>query len=131
MPSRELIQERARGGNQAEPSQPARFATITVLSPSANTIDEVGFDISGSGIAFASLTTRIGPLDVSSDLYTIDLATGGATLVGAIGQSGGPGAIITRDIAAPVGTPVPEPGAAGLAALGLAALAGRKIRRGR
>ena len=116
------------GGVNGTPS-PNGGQLTTIGALGANTIDEVGFDISGSGVAFASLTTRIGPLDVSSDLYTIDLGTGAATLVGAIGQSGGPGAFITRDIAAPVGTPVPEPGAAGLVALGLAALAGRKFRR--
>ena len=116
------------GGVNGVPS-PNGGQLTTIGGLGANTIDEVGFDISGSGIAYASLTTRIGPLDVSSDLYTIDLGTGAATLVGAIGQTGGPGAFITRDIAAPVGTPVPEPGVAGLLALGLAALAGRKSRR--
>jgi hypothetical protein len=116
------------GGVNGTPS-PNGGQLTTIGSLGANTIDEVGFDISGSGVAYASLSTRIGPLDTSSDLYTIDLGTGAATFVGSIGQFGGPGAFITRDIAAPVGTPVPEPGAPGLVALGLAVLAGRKVRR--
>jgi hypothetical protein len=58
-------------------------------------------------------------LDTSSDLYTIDLLTGAATLVGSIGQAAGLGAIITQDIAAPVGLAVPEPQTCALFVLGL------------
>ncbi len=115
-----------QGGINGAPS-PNGGALTTIGALGVNTIDDVGFDISGlTGIAYASLTSRIGPLDTSSDFYVIDLATGAATLVGAIGQFGGPGAFITRDIAAPVGTSVPEPGAIGFAAFGLAMLAGRR-----
>ncbi len=52
----------------------------TVGALGANTSDRVGFDITGDdGIAYAALTTGAG-----SSLYTIDLATGQATLAGSI-----------------------------------------------
>ena len=93
-------------------------------------MDDKGTDLV-SGIAYASLSTRIGPLDTSSDLYTINLNTGAPTLVGSIGQMGGPGAFLTRDLAAPVGTPVPEPRLSGILAAGLIALAGARPGRTR
>ena len=53
----------------------------TVGSLGVNTTDNVGFDISqGTGTAYASLTVGGTP-----GLYTINLATGAATLVGTIG----------------------------------------------
>jgi hypothetical protein len=56
-----------------------------------NTSDLVGFDISGStGLAFASLTP---PTGAGSSLYTINLATGAATLVGTIDG----GSLLVRD----------------------------------
>jgi len=110
-----------QGGVNGVPSP--NGGQLTTIGPlGANTNNDVGFDISGlSGVAYASLTTRLGPLDTSSDLYTINLATGAATLVGSIGQAAGLGAIITQDIAAPVGVSVPEPqsGAMFLAGVGL------------
>jgi hypothetical protein len=107
-----------QGGLGGTPS-PNTGQLTTIGALGANTVDYVGFDISGmSGTAFASLTTRIGPLDTSSDLYTINLNTGAATIIGAIGAGGGPGAFLTRDIAAPVGLAVPEPGVIGLLAVG-------------
>jgi hypothetical protein len=77
----------------------------------------VGFDIAGgSGVAYAALTPAGG---AGANLYTIDLATGRATLVGGIG--GG---------SVPVGglsvVPIPAPPAALLAGLGLVALAARR-----
>jgi hypothetical protein len=71
-----------QGGLNGSPSP--NGGQLTTIGPlGANTFDEVGFDISGlSGIAYASLTTRLGPLDTSSDLYTINLNTGAASLVG-------------------------------------------------
>jgi len=120
------------GGVNGTPSpNGGLLTTIGALGP--NTINEVGFDVSGvTGLAFASLSTRIGPLDTSSDLYAVDLSSGAASLIGAIGQTGGPGAFITRDIAALVGTPVPEPTTSTFLTGGLAALAccRRKLRRG-
>jgi hypothetical protein len=117
------------GGINGSPSpNGGQLTTIGLLGP--NTIDEVGFDISGlTGVAYASLSTRIGPLDTSSDLYTVNLSTGAATLVGSIGQAGGPGAFITRDIAADVGLAVPEPASWTALSIGLAALSARRRRR--
>jgi hypothetical protein len=57
-----------------------------------NTTADVGFDITAqSGVAFASLTP---PGATSSSLYTINLTTGDATLVGTIG-----GMQLIRDVA--------------------------------
>ena len=65
-------------------SNPPNNGTLnTVGALGFNTSDLVGFDISGaSGVAFASLTTPAGNF---SQLFTINLATGAATLVGNIG----------------------------------------------
>jgi hypothetical protein len=113
------------GGINGTPS-PNGGQLTTIGALGENTADEVGFDISGAtGIAFASLTPVVGPLDASSALYSINLSTGAANLVGLIGV-GGPGAFITRDIAAAVGNPVPEPGACTLFACALAALVCRR-----
>jgi len=78
-----------------------------------DTSDLVGFDISGlSGIAFASLTA---PGAASSQLFTIDLTTGAATLVGTIG-----GGVTLNGLASAVG--VPEPGTLLLSVVGLGGL---------
>jgi WD40 repeat protein len=64
----------------------------TVGALGVNTGRFVGFDISqGGGIAFASLSS---PDDSVSRLYTLDLSTGAATLLGDIGSTQ-----IVRDIA--------------------------------
>ncbi|MFL6519438.1 MAG: DUF4394 domain-containing protein [Chthoniobacterales bacterium] len=62
--------------------EPPNTGTLhTVGSLGVNTTDNVGFDISqGTGTAYASLTSGTTP-----GLYTINLATGAATLVGTIG----------------------------------------------
>jgi hypothetical protein len=71
----------------------------TVGALGVSTSDLVGFDISGiNGIAFASLTA---PGSAQSALYTLDLATGAATLVGGIG-----GGSLVADVSL---APVPEP----------------------
>lgn len=80
----------------------------TVGTLGVDTGDNVGFDIDGfSGIAYASL--QIGS---SSSLYTINLTTGAATLIGDIDSRGD---LLLLDIAV---ISVPEP--ATLALLGLA-----------
>jgi hypothetical protein len=117
-----------QGGVDGSPS-PNGGQLTTLGALGVNTINYVGFDISGiSGTAYASLTSRVGPLDTSSDFYRINLSTGAATLIGSIGAAGGPGAFLTRDIAAPVGQAVPEPRALGMLALG-AVLLGRRVLR--
>ncbi len=77
-----------------------------------------GFDISGfSGNAYAALSTD----GFSSSLYSINLNTGAASVIGSIGA---PGSTAILDIAAPI----PEPSTAlfGLALTGLVGLARRR-----
>lgn len=74
------------------------------------TNDLLGFDISGtSGIAYASLTS---PTGTGSYLYTVNLATGAATVVGSIGENQTLRGLSVLNF-------VPEPGSAALAGLGL------------
>jgi hypothetical protein len=75
-----------------------------------------GFHISGfTGVAFASLA----PPGVNFSLYTINLATGAATLIGAIDG----GSLVTRDISVSnVVIGVPLPGSLTLLGMGAAAL---------
>ena len=84
----------------------------TVGALGFNTSDLAGFDISGAtGTAFASLAA---PTGVSASLFTINLATGAATLVGTIGTS----ATLT-DIAVAAAIPEPSMALMLLAGLGL------------
>ncbi len=103
-----------QGGANGVPSP--NTGQLTTIGPLGfDSADRLGFDISGqTGIAYASLTAIVGPLDFASQLFTINLATGAATLVGPIGPAGGLGAFHTLDIAAPVGVPIPEPTTLGL-----------------
>ena len=83
-----------QGGLNIPPGTPSPNTgqLLPVGALGVNTSDLVGFDISGStGLAFASLTP---PTGAGSSLYTINLATGAATLVGAIDG----GSLLVRDI---------------------------------
>lgn len=88
---------------------------LTAIGPlGAAATGAAGFDISGSGMAFATL------LDVDtakSTLYTIDLVTGAATAVGLFGIGGS--VAIAPPVVDLAASPVPEPGTWALMALGL------------
>jgi hypothetical protein len=79
-------------------------AVFTLVGPLGVTIgDLVGFDIqAGTGAAYAALTP---PGGSTSSLYTINLVTGQATLVGDIGFAGGP----VNGLTVAAAVPVPEP----------------------
>jgi hypothetical protein len=93
-------------------------ALHTVGFLGVNPTDIVGFDIGPNGTAFAAMNTPGAQL---TGLYTIDLTTGAATLIGHVGQ----GQLIITDIAI---APIPSSGTLGL--LGAAGLlvAGRRRR---
>ena len=72
----------------------------TVGPLGVDTSDQVGFDISqGTGVAYASLT-----VGGTAGLYTINLASGAATLVGNIGNTGSLAGETIVDIAVPTAT---------------------------
>ena len=103
------------------PNNGGPINTVGSLGLGTNLDERIGFDISGlSGTAFASITT--GGL---SRLYTINLATGAASLVGNIGTGATPYLGLTA------ATAVPEPSSVMLMIGGSAALAffARKRRR--
>ncbi len=84
-----LVLQGSAGGAPTSPNT-GQLATIGALG--VNTTDQVGFDISAPGdMALASLTTQGA---TTSALYSINLMTGAATMIGAIG-----GTEIIRDIA--------------------------------
>jgi hypothetical protein len=92
-------------------SDPNAGVLTSVGSLGVPTNLNVGFDISGAGMAFASLTD---PASGYSSLYTVNLGTGSATLAGMIGSS-----LTLNGLAA---APVPEPSTWLLAALGVLGL---------
>ena len=72
----------------------------TVGPLNVSTTDNVGFDISqGTGVAYASLT-----LGTTTGLYTINLASGAATLIGAIGDTTSLAGESIVDISVPTAT---------------------------
>ncbi len=84
-----LVRQGSVGGTPTSPNA-GQVSTIGPLG--LNTTDQVGFDIAAPGdVAIASLTTQGA---TTSSLYSINLTTGAATLIGAIG-----GTDIVRDIA--------------------------------
>ena len=98
-------------GILAKQTPPNDGALETIGSLGVATSDFVGFDISGyTAVPYASLTT---PGSAGSSLYTINLMTGAATLVGGIGGTTAPYRL--KGISA-----VPEP--ATFAVFGLGAL---------
>ncbi len=104
-----------QGGLNGPPSP--NGGVITTIGSLGVDISNAGFDISGNdGTAYAVLTTGQGS---GSGLYTIDLTTGQATLVGDFGED------IVQDLAV---QQVPAPAGALLLALGLAGLAAARRR---
>ncbi len=104
-------------GTQAGGNASFNAGVSTVVgSLGFSTSDLVGLDIFGpTGNAFVSLTN---PSTGFSSFYSLNLATGAATLIGGVGD----GSVVLRDF-----TAVPTPGAAGVLALGgLAALRRRR-----
>jgi uncharacterized protein (TIGR03437 family) len=108
-----LVRQGSVGGAPDSPNN-GRLNTIGALG--VNTTDLVGFDIAApNDIAYASLTTQGA---ASSSLYAINLNTGAATAIGAIG-----GGATIRGLAIPV-TFVPTAQQAGFAPVNAASFIG-------
>ena len=81
-----------------DPANTGQLHTVGNLG--VDTTDNVGFDISqGTGTAYASLT-----VGTATGLYTINLASGAATLVGTIGNATSLAGESVVDIAVPTAT---------------------------
>ena len=107
------------------PPNAGTLNTVGVLG--VNTTDRVGFDISpGTGIAYASLTVAGTP----TALYRIELASGAATLVGAIADATILGENTVLDISVPTPTRLLNIAARGRVGLGDDVLIGGFINRG-
>lgn len=105
-------------------SAPAGGVYTRVGSLGASSLNVFGFDISGSGMAYAGLTGD----DSYSSLYTINLQTGAASLIGAFGIQGN--TALPTIVGLAVAPAVPEPSTVGLMLAGLVA-AGFVTRRSR
>lgn len=117
------------GGNLYQVTTPNAGTTVLIGALGfASSIGATGFDVSGlTGASYASLTN---PASGLSSFYTINLATGAATLVGGFGAGVG----LVRDITAFAQAPVvaiPEPETYAMMLLGLAGIgwAARRRRR--
>jgi uncharacterized protein (TIGR03437 family) len=111
-----LVRQGSAGGAPDSPNN-GRLNTIGPLG--VNTTDQVGFDIQApNDVAYASLTTQGA---TTSSLYAINVNTGAAQLIGAIG-----GNAIVRDIAIPV-TFVPSAQQAGFAVVNAANFIGDTV----
>jgi hypothetical protein len=105
-----------QGSPNGSPISPNTGTLFPVGPLGVTPVLDVGFDISAStGVAFASLTPDV----VNFNLYTINLGTGAATL---IGQIDGPG-LNVRDIAVSNAGPAAVPTAGSLVLLGMGAAA--------
>ena len=111
------------GADALYTQNPPNVGTLNLVGIlGVNTESFVGFDISGAtGVAFSVLSA---PGSNFGSLYTINLATGAATLVGQIGTG-----FVIDGLAAQPGAAVPEPGTMFLLAAGLAGVATRVRRR--
>lgn len=104
------------------PANAGTLNTVGALGIDARAV--AGFDIAGdTGVGYASLSVGAGGPSTSG-LYRIDLGTGAATLLGAIGTAGITG------IALVPATAVPEPASAALFGAGLLGLFAARRRHG-
>ena len=112
------------GGPGGTPSpNGGAITTVGSLGLGTNLNENIGFDVSGSGTAFATITT--GGI---SRLYTVNLSTGAATLSSSNGGAIGAGTTPYLGVAA---ANVPEPATALLLASTISIAAMRTRRRGR
>ena len=105
-------------------SAPAGGVYSLVGGLGASSLNVFGFDVSGSGVAYAGLTSE----DSYSSLYTINLQTGAASLIGAFGIQGN--TALPTIVGLAVAPAVPEPSTVGLMLAGLVT-AGFVVRRNR
>lgn len=116
-------------------TSPNAGTTVTIGSlggPSFDVTAVLGFDIGSPGAAFAALVLE-GSGDAKTGIYSIDLGTGAATLLGTYGIGGlSSGASQLQGLT--VAAPIPEPETyalmlAGLAAIGTVARRRKRLQR--